>query len=315
MNLNQISAFRAVMNSASLSEAAEKLGRTQPAVSLAIRSLEDSLGIKLFERRGRQLVAVPEAHYLMAEASEILDRLSAVSVTMKSLVNGQAGTLNIASMPGPSTFLFPKFISEAVGDSKCVRISLATRTSMQIRELAATQSFDFGFADLLTEGPAAATIRQELITADCYCAMHKDHPLTEKDFVTCTDLDGLPLGSLQEKHAIHQRTVETLRQAGVTANMMVDSQYFLALLPFISSGRCLSIMDPLTMVTENRFNTTDGAVVFRPMKGFFRYNYVVLSPRYRPLSQLAQRVRERWLGEVIHLLDEGGARPQLEAMD
>jgi DNA-binding transcriptional LysR family regulator len=58
MNLTQLSAFRAVMTSASLSDAARKLGRTQPAVSLAIRSLEDTLGMKLFERRGRQLVPV-----------------------------------------------------------------------------------------------------------------------------------------------------------------------------------------------------------------------------------------------------------------
>ena len=91
--------------------------------------------------------------------------------------------------------------------------------------------------------------------------------------MTCADLDGIPLGSRQEKHAIHRRTVATLRQAGAEPNMVVDSQYFLALLPFVSSGRCLSIMDPLTMVTETKFKTTKGAVVFRPMKGFFRYTY------------------------------------------
>ena len=126
MNLSQMTAFRAVMNSASLSEAAEKLGRTQPAVSLAIRSLEETLGLQLFERRGRQLIPVPEAHYLLAETRDILDRMNSVAGTMKSLQSGQRGNLNVACMPGPSTFLFPRFVSRYVGDNPDIRVSLSS---------------------------------------------------------------------------------------------------------------------------------------------------------------------------------------------
>lgn len=312
MNLSQLTAFRAVMNSASLSEAAEKIGRTQPAVSAAIRALEENLGMKLFDRRGRQLIPVPEAHYLMTEASDILDRLNAVTGTMKSLVSGQGGTLTIASMPGPSTFLFPQFISRTIKGAD-VRISLATRTSAQITELAATQSFDFGFADLVTEGASAATVFREVITADCYCAMPKDHSLAQRDWIEGKDLDGVPLGSLQEQHTIHQRTYETLQQAGIEPNIMITSQFFLGLLPFIGAGKCLSILDPLTMVTEKAMQTTDGDVVFRPMRGFFRYQYLILSPRYRPLSQLAQQTRIAWRHEVMRVLERGGARPVIDS--
>ena len=48
MNFTQISTFRAVMTSESLSDAAVKLGRTQPAVSAAIKALEEQLGLQLF---------------------------------------------------------------------------------------------------------------------------------------------------------------------------------------------------------------------------------------------------------------------------
>ncbi|MCY4180829.1 MAG: LysR family transcriptional regulator, partial [Litoreibacter sp.] len=73
------------MTSASLSDAAKKLGRTQPAVSAAIKALEDQLGLQLFERRGRKLIPVPEAHYLLAEADTILAQVSRVRQTMRSL--------------------------------------------------------------------------------------------------------------------------------------------------------------------------------------------------------------------------------------
>ena len=94
MNFTLLSSFRAVMTSANLSEAANKLGRTQPAVSAAIKTLEEQLGLKLFERFGRRMVPLPEAQYLLAEAEEILSRLERVRLTMRGLVDEKTGNLN-----------------------------------------------------------------------------------------------------------------------------------------------------------------------------------------------------------------------------
>lgn len=310
VNLSQMTAFRAVMNSASLSEAAEKLGRTQPAVSAAIRSLEETLGLKLFERRGRQLVPVPEAHYLMAEASEILDRLTAVAGTMKSLTAGQSGSLNVACMPGPSTYLMPRFISRVVGANPDIHIVFSSRSSPQIRELGATQGLDFGFADLIGREPSTVTFRQETISANCFCALPKDHPLTEKDVIAWKDLDHVPLGLLQSSHVARQKTIETMTAAGVTPNVVLDSQFFLPIMQFISVGSCLSIVDPLTMVTEQEINSSGGRVVFRKLAESFRYDYSIITPIYRPLSQLARQVKEGWLREVLNLLTRVEADPK-----
>ena len=315
MNLSQLSAFRAVMNSASLSEAATKLGRTQPAVSLALRTLEDSLGLKLFERRGRQLIPVPEAHYLLSEADDILERLSTARSTLKSLSAGASGTINAASMPGPSTFLFPRFISRHVQDNPEIRVSLSSRTSLQIKELAASQNIDFGFADLVNFSAKEPNIDQEIISADCYCALHKDHPLARQDAISCRDLDGVPLASLKKEHAFHQKTAREISNAGGQPNMAIDSQYFLSLMPFISAGHCVSVTDPLTMVSELELNSTQGQVVFRPMENFFRYKYLILSPRHRPLSRLAVHIKTGWRDEVMSLLEQAGARPKLEQVN
>lgn len=315
MNLTQLTAFRAVMESATLSEAAEKLGRTQPAVSLAIRSLEEALGLKLFERRGRQLLPVPEAHYLHAESDDILNRLSNVADTMKSLINGQSGSLNVASMPGPSNYLFPRYISRVIGETPDVRISLSSRTSPQIRELAATQGLDFGFADMIGREASTTTFRQETISADCFCAMPKDHDLAEKDEIDWQDLDNLPLGLLQSTHHSHQKTVKALNDAGCTANVVLDCQFFLPIMSFISAGHCLSVVDPLTAVAEREVKMTNGQVVFRRMKAGFRYRYTIVFPIFRPMSQLARMVKDGWRAEVMELLTEVGANPSFTPTD
>ena len=310
MNLTQLRAFREVMKSSSLSQAARRLGRTQPAVSLAIKALEDDLGLKLFEREGRQMVPVPEAHYLLGEADQILERVAAVGQTMSGLINAQAGHLNVAAMPGPSVYLFPRFISQALGDNPSIKVSIRTGASLQIRELVATQSIDFGFADTLSDTTPSQQIRQQIIAADCFCALPREHHLASKTVVAPADLKGQPLGALQGSHFMRERLLRTVQEAGLGSELLVDCQYFMPLLPFVSEGRCLTIVDPLTVVSEQAMNTAQGKVVFRPMPEFLSYEYAIFSPLYRPLSQLAAKVREGWHGEVLQLLEDVGARPR-----
>ncbi len=311
MNLTQLNVFREVMESGSISQTAKKLGRTQPAISLSLKNLEQSLELKLFERRGHQLIPVPEARYLMAEATDILDRLSTVSGTMKSLKNAQSGSLNIAAMPGPSAYLFPRYISDAVGDNPEVRISLSSRSSQQIQELAGTQSIDFGFADFDPPANKPQQYKSDVICANCFCALHRDHPLAQKEAVSIEDLDNLPMGVLQSNHPIHYRTSDAFRLNGVRFNQMIDSQIFLPLLQFISVGQCLAIVDPLTATTEREMNTTASRVVFIPLMTPILYDYAILTPLHRPPSQLALRIKSGWIGSVMQMLDDIGASPQL----
>ena len=129
MNFAQMSTFQAVMTSASLSDAAHKLGRTQPAVSAAIKALEDQLGLQLFERRGRKLIPVPEAassdviQAAARQAQELYQQLKqgadfgqlAISRSAgdNALEGGEIGWRKAAQLPQP----FDSMIgSLAVGD-------------------------------------------------------------------------------------------------------------------------------------------------------------------------------------------------------
>ena len=64
ITLQQLRFFNAVMKFGSLSQAAESVNRTQPAVSTGIKTLEDMLDLKLFERSGGKLTPTAEAHFL-----------------------------------------------------------------------------------------------------------------------------------------------------------------------------------------------------------------------------------------------------------
>jgi len=309
MNLTQLKVFSEVMKSGSISKTANVLHRTQPAISLSIKNLEESIGFKLFERQGRQLIAVPEAFYLLEEAQSILKRVSTVQRTMHSLQNAEAGSLRIAAMPGPATYLFPQFISRSIGDNANIKVTLFAHSSNQVHELAATQSIDFGFADADSLTGETPQYLVERISADCFVALPKGHPLTNKTTISIHDLDNQPLGGLMKQHVISLEIIKMFEESGLSFNQIVDSQTFLPALQFVSAGQCIAITDPLTVVTEMKMNGSHGNVVFRPLKEELRYEYAVLSSNYRPLSKLALLLKNQWKQELNRLLDEINANP------
>ncbi len=309
MNLTQLTVFREVMETGSISQTARKLNRTQPAISLALKNLEQTLGLTLFERKGRRLVPVPEAHYLLAETTGILDRLAAISSTMEGLIKGHSGSLNIATMPGPSAFLFPRFISQSVGENPDIRITLSTRSSPQIMELAGTQNIDFGFADFEHATGKEPQYTAELIRADCFCAIDRDNPLAARGSISISDLDGVPMGGLHATHPFQHKIRSKFQEVSARYNSTVTCQYFLPLIPFVSSGQCCTIVDPLTVATEQELGLSAGKVVFLPFANPLRYEYAILEPEHRPPSQLALKIKAGWKAEVIRMLDDVGAKP------
>lgn len=312
MNLTQITTFQTVMTSASLSDAATKLGRTQPAVSAAIKALEDQLGLQLFERRGRKLIPVPEAQYLLAEADAILSQVNRVRQTMRSLSDGQGGTLKVASMPGPVSLIFPSFIASKLGESDDISISIQARTSNQIAELARAQAIDFGFADASDSETAETLYRSVVITADCPVAVPEGHPLAERAQITLADLDNHPMGLLQ---ASHQQSIDLQSRfaaGGHKLRATIESQTFLPILHFVAAGRCCTVLDPLSIFLVNGASPMVEGVVVRPMVDPIRYRYAIFSPVYRPISVIARNLLEAWQGEVMTLLESAGFNPRLE---
>ena len=310
MKLQQLSVFREVMATGSVSQAARRLGRTQPAISLSLKELEASLGVTLFERQGRRLIPMPEAHYLLAEANEVLDRLSAVSRTMKSLGDATSGSLKVAAMPGPSSYLFPRYISQVLGDFRDIKLTLSMRSSQQILELVATQSIDFGFADLDIQ----LEKRKDLLTAEtfssrCFCALPTGHRLARKSAISWEDLHNQPMGGLHSAHRLQKRIHMAFQARNAHYNQIIESQFFIPLLQFVAQKQCCAIVDPMSVASEQQSRLNGKALVFRPLVEDLRYDCAIFTPRLRPMSQLARRVKDGWKAEVLRLMHDLDSDP------
>lgn len=309
MNLQQLTVFREVMKTGSVSQAARNLHRSQPAVSASLKTLEDDLKMPLFLREGRRLVPVPEAQYLLSEASEVLDRLSAAEQNLTTLRDRRTGRLRIVAMPGPSAFLLPEFISRFIEDRHDVNVTVATRSSPQVRNLISAQGFDVGFCDLEVLEDPDDLILNDSLTCNCLCAMAQDHPLAARDVITATDLDGQPMGALQPTHSTYVNTQAAFTEMGADFNLRIDMQYFLPLFPFVEAGQICAVVDVLSAYSYLRSKGDAARVVFRPFEPSVSFGYSILTPHRRPLSRLAEEFVSQWKTWISHAIDNIDTRP------
>ncbi|MFC3569346.1 LysR substrate-binding domain-containing protein [Paracoccus simplex] len=296
MNSKQLVVFREVMRTGSFSEASRILYRTQPAISAMIASLESELGYKLFLRRSGRLIPVPEAHYLFEEASEILERLRNVEQNMTRIGNLEQGELRVVCMPGPSVILVPQLVTRFLENRRDVRLTLLTRSSLQVRHLVATQKFDLGLADLSDHVPEDSNLlRFEPVTYDCVCALSEKDPLASRSVITPQDLAQRDIAALFAAHSTYGRTAEAFASHGVPFRPRFETQYFYPLLSFVEAGLACAVIDPLSAESYRLSRGDAGRVTFRPFRPAVPFTAAVVMPQHRPLSKLAQA-----FAEILH---------------
>lgn len=284
MNLRQMEAFRAVMLTGSVSEAAKRLFKTQPAVSMMVAALEEEIGFQLFERRKKRLYPTPEAKYLYSEVEGIFSRIHDVSQTIKDIQNKQHGFLRIGCMPGPSYVFMPDLIADFLDAHEQVQVSMQTRTSEGIAEWTASAQYDLALAE--TSGPAPS-IDTELFDLECVCAVPAGHSLAREPVLTPQLLDSVPMITLYADHVVAHALSSVFEAAGCRLSVRLRTRFFIPALRFVERGLGVCLLDPIT-VASYPAHGRDSRIVFRPFRPVVPFRVGILYPAHTPRSIITQ---------------------------
>ena len=125
----QIEAFRAIIESGSVTAAADLLFLTQPSVSRLLADLEAELGFALFARIGRSLTPTPEADALYEEVRRSFVGLQEISRVADDIRQYRSGSLKIAAMPALGLQFLPGAIADFTAERPGIAVSLRVRSS------------------------------------------------------------------------------------------------------------------------------------------------------------------------------------------
>ena len=213
MDTRQLAAFCAVVERRSFSQAAERLGVTQPAVSLQVRALEKRLGTQLLDRSGRRVEPTEAGWRLYRGAQRMLaleDQLVAeVSASGDGTV---AGDLVLGASTGPAAVAVPVVLGEFQRMYPDVRVFLTVSDTHSVVERVAARELELGIVGAARRHRG---VRFEPFFSDqVILVCPPGHPFAGRT-IGLDELREGPLILMQEGAGVRQIVEDALRRQGV----------------------------------------------------------------------------------------------------
>jgi DNA-binding transcriptional LysR family regulator len=211
MDTRQLAAFCAVVEKKSFSQAAERLGVTQPAVSLQIRALEKRLGVQLVDRSGRRVEPTEAGQRLYRNAQRVL---AAEEQLLDELVEGEriSGRLELGASTGPGGSVVPIVLAELARAHPDLSIALTVADTHRIVELVADRALELGVVGFARRH--RSVVFEPLFRDEVVLACPPGHRFAGKT-VSLEQLREETLILMQDGAGVREAIEDELREAGV----------------------------------------------------------------------------------------------------
>lgn len=213
MDTRQLAAFCAVVERRSFSQAADRLGVTQPAVSLQVRALEKRLGTQLLDRSGRRVEPTEAGWRLYRGAQRMLALEGQLVAEVAATGEGAlAGDLVLGASTGPAAVAIPVALAEFQRRSPDVRVFLTVSDTHSIVERVAARELELGIVGAARRHRG---VRFEPFFSDqVILACPPSHSFAGRT-ITLDELREDTLILMQEGAGVHQVVEDALRRQGV----------------------------------------------------------------------------------------------------
>jgi DNA-binding transcriptional LysR family regulator len=212
MDTRQLQAFCAVVEKKSFSQAAEKLGVTQPAVSLQVRALEQRLGQTLLDRSGRRVEPTEAGNRLYRSAQRMLSLEQQLFEDVAEEEGGLHGTLSIGASTGPGAHLVPLLLCEFQRAHPDLHVALSISDTQSVIDRVAERDLELGVVGALRRHRSLEF--QPLVRDEIVLAVPPSHRAAGGS-LTVEELQEETLIVMQEGAGVRQVVEEELRRAGL----------------------------------------------------------------------------------------------------
>jgi DNA-binding transcriptional LysR family regulator len=303
----KLKVFRVVADSLNFRRAAEELHLTQPAITSQIKTLEESLGIALFDRLGRDINLTPAGTTLLEYVRQI-EAISNEAIAALAPFGGQEGVeLSIGASHTIAVYLLPMLLSELLREWPKLRIHVVGGSTNEVLQALTGHKISAG----LIEAPAfRPDLKVEVFDEDeLTLIVRPDHRWAKKAVLKAAELVQEPILLREVGSGMRRFVEEYLERNGVLRQQLrttVDMNSTEAIIAAVEAGLgvgfvpCLALEKAL-QIGSVRAIPLDNGPIRREL------SIVLLNgPEIKgPLSQLLERLREN-AAATRHANVEGG---------
>lgn len=253
MNLKHLEFFVCLAKTEHMAKAAEMLGISQPSLSYAINSLEDELGVPLFEKSGRNIKLTNYGKIYLQYVKRSLHELENGENYISELLDVNRGHINLGFTFTMGQDLVPRLVYEfnKYPQNKSVNFSFNQGTTAELLQQLLDDKLDLVFAseppaDLRPELNVKHLVDQELLAA-----VPPESILAKRDEITLEELANEPFILYAKNSGLRQNIDTIFQNANVTPKVRLEATEDHTIIGFVHWGFGVALVPNLPQLAKN----------------------------------------------------------------
>ena len=248
MELLQLEHFLAVVEEGTFTRAAERVGRSQPAISQSIKKLEEELGMALFARDLHDISLTEAGRALTSYARKMLGAREDAMRMLGSLKHLSCGTLNIASHESAAVYLLPAALRHYLRAFPDIKVGIYRSRLKDIPRQVMDREMHVGF---VKESPRFKELTCVPVHADeMILVASPGHPFARRVDVTIKDLAGEPFVLHRLCSTTEQKILRLFEQYHVRCRIVAEVRSFENIKSLVEENIGMAIVPSITVKQE-----------------------------------------------------------------
>ena len=293
MRLRHIEVIQAILQTGSITAAANLLHISQPAVSKTLQHAEQQLGFELFLRTKGRLLPTPEARILQREFDLLGDDLQRIRDLAANLRHQENHPLRLVCTPTLAQQLLPMSVSQWRTYYPNKICYLATHHTDGIKRALLLRECDLGFSLQPSDHPG---IYSECLAQGCLQVITPEGwKLGARGVIDLADLAGQRMIGLDLKDPIGVLLSGQLERLTPPVQVFTRVQTYQLLLSMVASGEGIAIVDPFTAASARLLGLTSNPMALGTtvsLYGWWLNEQSFLEPQSRLLAQVKKAALE-----------------------
>ena len=308
MELMQLEMFVAMVEEGNFHRAAERVFRTQPALSMSLRKLEQEIGTPLFDRSNRSAYTLTDTGELLYRHARGLLRMRDETIAaIERLRSHQSGTVRIGANESTSLYLLPRLLHSFHEKYPKIGIEAVRKLSRLLPGELRQRNIEFG---ILSFKPKETDLEaRPLMTDEIVLIVSPEHPLAARDGVHVTDLGSAHFIAHNVRSLAVRKVTDAFHKNRTPLNIKTRSDTIEGVKKFVAMNMGAGFV-PLMCVRDEAMR---GEVVVVPLEGFRHQRTLWLVYRRTDSHSYAARAFIDVAGSMPdHPAGGGDASPPIE---
>ena len=252
MNLRDLKYIVEVARERNFARASEKVFVSQPALSMQIKKLEETLGVEIFERDKQNFLITPVGAEIIKKAEIILQESEEIKMIAKNSKDPHKGEIRIGAFPTVASYFLPNFVKNIHKKFPHLKIFLIESKSNEL--ITKLKSGEIDFCLLAMPIKDDNLIGEKIFSEKFLLATPKGHPFSKKSKIQIKELRKQELMLLEDGHCMRDQALEICSMVKAFENQDFKATSLETLRQMVANGTGITLIPEIAVRSDDKIS-------------------------------------------------------------